>query len=78
MNLLLLFNTENLGFDIESRALGKSYPILKYPTHAKFKSLNFSKQIKLVVLLFVQKQFSIIINYLTECNTHAENFFFFL
>ena len=26
-------NTENLGFDIESRALGKSYPMLKYPTH---------------------------------------------
>ena len=33
MNLLLLVDTENLGFDIESRALGKSYPLLKYPTH---------------------------------------------
>ena len=29
--VLLLLNTENLGFDIESRALGKSYPMLKYP-----------------------------------------------
>ena len=33
MNLLLLVDTENLGFDIESPALGKSYPLLKYPTH---------------------------------------------
>ena len=28
MNLLLLLNTEKLGFDIESRALGKSYLML--------------------------------------------------
>ena len=33
MNLLLLVDTENLGFDLEPRALGKSYPLLKYPTH---------------------------------------------
>ena len=33
MNLLLLVDTENLGFDKESRVLGKSYPLLKYPTH---------------------------------------------
>ena len=32
-NEFIIINTENLGFDIESRALGKSYPMLKYPTH---------------------------------------------
>ena len=69
MNLLLLLNTENLGFDIESRALGKSYPLLKYPpTNAKFKRLNFRKPENLVVLLFMQKQFSITIEYVSTFN----------
>ena len=69
MNLLLLRNTENLGFDIESRALGKSYPMLKYPpTNAKFKSLNFRKLVNLVVLLFIHKQFSITVKYVSTFN----------
>ena len=69
MNLLLLLNTGNLGFDIESRALGKSYPILNTPpTNAKFKCLNFRQQINLVVLLFIQKQFSITIKYVSTFN----------
>ena len=70
--------------DIESRALGKSYPMLKYPTiNAKFKSLNFRKQINLVVLLFIQKQFSITIKYVSTINwmwnacwKYANNFLF--
>ena len=64
MNLLLLVDTENLGFDIESRALEKVIP----PTNAKFKGLNFRKQINLVVLLFIQKQFSITIKYVSTFN----------
>ena len=37
MNLLLLFNTENLGFDIESRALEKViHGWNTPPTNAKF------------------------------------------
>ena len=69
MNLLLLLNVENLCFDIESRALGKSYPMLKYPpTNANFKNLNFRKQINLVVLLFIQKQFSIAIKHVSTFN----------
>ena len=38
------------------------------PTNAKFKSLNFRKQINLVVLLFIQKQFSIPIKYVSTFN----------
>ena len=69
MIFLVLLNTENLGFDIESRALGKSYSVLKYPpTNAKFKSLNLRKQINFVVLLFIQKQFSITIKYVSTFN----------
>ena len=33
MNLLLLLNIEKLGFDIEPQGLGKSYSMLKHPTH---------------------------------------------
>ena len=69
MNCVLLLDAENLDFDIESRALGKSYPMLKYPTpDAKFKSLDFRKQINLVFLLFIQKQFSITIKYVSTIN----------
>ena len=31
MNSLLLLNTENLGFDIESRAFGKKLSIVEIP-----------------------------------------------
>ena len=71
MNLVLSLDTENLGFDIESRAFGKVIQPsrLKYPaTNAKFRSLNIREEINLVVLLFIQKQFSITIKYVTTIN----------
>ena len=69
MNLLLLPNTENLGFDIESRHWEKVIQCWNTPlTNAKFKSLNFRKLINLVVLLFIQKQFSITIKYVSTFN----------
>ena len=30
---IIITKSENLGFDIESRAMGKSYPLLEYPNH---------------------------------------------
>ena len=57
MNLLLLLNTENLGFDIESQALVKSYPLLKY-------FFLFRNNSVLQLSMY---------QHLTECKTHAEN-----
>ena len=60
----------------------ENYIVVNYPdpdpdpTNAKFKCLNFRKQINLVVLLFIQKQFSSTISmyeHLTECKTRTES-----
>ena len=69
MNLLLLLNTENLGYDIESGHWEKVIQCCNTPpTNAKFKSLNFRKLINFVVLLFIQKKISITIKYVSTFN----------